>query len=165
MPAPVERNLDDPTFDAAEVARIAGIQDVKTVANWTDRGLVDPYHGSWEWKRGRGRARQYSLRDILTFVLMRDLSDRYEIPIPLGRRICGVVFTEPFTPAKVGYIVVGGVRADRVRIDFFRTPRELARHLGSVPTKSRLVLDTAITFSAAQAEAQKVLSAREARQE
>ena len=89
---------------------------------------------------------------------MKDLSDRYEIPIPLGRRICGVVVSDT-TPDHVGYLVVEHVRAERVRIDFFKTARDLTRYLSSVPTKSRLILNTEITVAAAQAAAEEVLSA------
>jgi hypothetical protein len=146
-------------FDAGEVAAIAGIDYLKMIANWTDRGLVDPYHPPQASKPGRGRARQYAFRDVLTFALMKDLAERYEIPIPLGRRICAVV-VEDLAPARVGYVVVVNVRENRVSIRFFKNSEELARHMASDLMESRLVIDTAALLNQVRSRAMQILADR-----
>ncbi len=146
-------------YSAEEVAAIAGIHDLKMIANWTDRGLVDPYHPLQGLKRGRGRARQYRFRDVLTFALMKTLSERYEIPIPLGRRICAMV-VEDLTPAHVGYVVVANVRANRILIHFFKTLQDLTRHMATDPMEARLIIDTAALLDKVTARATQLITNR-----
>ncbi len=150
-------NWHEPDFAASEVAQIID-EPAKLVANWTDRGLVDPYQ-SWERKRGRGRARQYSLRDILIFAAMKDLSDRYEIPVPLGRRICASAYIDA-TPLGTGYIVVEEVRVERVKTVFYATAKELARHLDATLIKSALILNMAALAAAVASRAKQAMAER-----
>ncbi len=150
-------NWDQPEFAASEVAQIID-EPVKLVANWTDRGLVDPYQ-SWERKRGRGRARHYSLRDILTFAAMKDLSDRYEIPVPLGQRICASALVDA-NPLRTGYVVVEKVRAERVKRVFCRTAEDLVRHLETPPMKSALILNMAALAATVESRAKQAITQR-----
>lgn len=82
--------FDSAQFEAADVAAITGL-DVRTVANWTYRGLCDPYRAPQNRKRGRGRPRIYTIRDLFSFVCMRDLG-RYGIGVPIGKEICRKAF-------------------------------------------------------------------------
>jgi hypothetical protein len=145
------------------VARITGL-DLKMIANWTDRGFADPYQGQWDWRRGRGRARRYTLRDILRFVLMRDLTERYAIPVPLGRRICGAVFSEAFSPEHLGYLVVERVRAEHIVTHWFGDETALAAHLRQDPRKSCLIVNTGATFASATAVLEKLSAEADPRQ-
>ncbi len=151
-------NWDQPEFAASEVAQIID-EPVKLVANWTDRGLVDPYQ-SWERKRGRGRARQYSLRDILTFAAMKDLSDRYEVPVPRGRRICASALVDA-DPLRTGYVVVEKVRvARRVKTVFCAAAEDLVRHLEAPAMKSALILNMAALAATVESRAKQAITER-----
>ena len=152
-------DLDAISFDAGDVARMTGL-DVKTVANWTDRGLADPYQGPAEWRRGRGYARRYSLRDTVRFALMHDLSDRYQIPLPLGRRICGAIFSEAFSQAAPGYLIVQGATANDVGTTWCKDEVALAKTLATYPMKSALVVNAKATLFEVMCAAEKARAAR-----
>jgi MerR HTH family regulatory protein len=98
-------DLDALTFDAAQVARLAGT-DMPTVQTWTTRGITDPYRVGKGFKRGRGRARFYSFRDVLKFYLMAKLRHTYRMPLPRGIDICRMVFGDSFIPDNARFMVV-----------------------------------------------------------
>jgi hypothetical protein len=150
-------DLDKLQFDAAEIAQLAAIKDTKTVANWTDRGVADPYKGPWEWKRGRGVARRYSLRDALRFALLRELVDRLQIPIPLGRRLCLVTFSEGFSPDRSGYTVVDNLKADFAAISSVTEEQLLSRLTTAGPVPC-LVFRPAEIYAEVLSRADKLLT-------
>jgi hypothetical protein len=97
--------LDRKNLQAAHVAEVAGT-DVTTVQTWTSRGMTTQYGLAVRLKRGRGHARMYSLRDALKFALMVRLHQNYRMPLPQGRKICGVVFGDSFEPESARYSIV-----------------------------------------------------------
>ncbi len=93
-------NIDVPRYQVSDVAEAAGVAP-SVVATWASRGLVDPYGTG----RGRGRARLFTVRDVLWFALMRQLAD-LDIPLPSGRKVCQRVFGETFNMSQPGYVLV-----------------------------------------------------------
>jgi|GEM_PF-3516568 len=65
------RNLDVPLFGSAEVASLAQITPSQ-VKNWVDRNFVVP---QGDFHTGRGRKRQYTTRDAVTFAMMGRMTD------------------------------------------------------------------------------------------
>ena len=127
--------LDVLQFSSSDVAVIADIP-VRTVQNWTDRGLADPYRARSEVRRGGGVARRYSLRDALRFYLMARLHRDLRIPLPQGIRICGSAFGDTFNPLKPGVLVLQKSTAVTVGFKWYRNEDELTEFLRHAPTAS-----------------------------
>jgi hypothetical protein len=152
-------NLDVAVFDGVEVAQLAGIDDPKLISNWTDRGFCDPYQAATPRRRGRGKARVYSVRDALKLALMKDLSDRYQVPIPLGTRICAKAF-ETFHPARPGYLIIDRHSDAHLQVLWCGDSAELARQLTGSRAKALLVVNAASPFSEVLARVRVALRAK-----
>src|SRR5205823_4426799 len=97
--------LDKGILGASQIAAIAET-DILNVHTWTTRGFADPY-AKPRIRRGRGRARSYSVRDALRFFLMARLHEQYRTPLPRGFEICELVFAaENFDCGKAAYLVL-----------------------------------------------------------
>ncbi len=105
-------DLDQPRYDVAEVAFLAGIS-VKFASNLTDRGLTDPYRCPEVGRRGRGKARRYCFRDALRFALVAELTERFRLPIAYCRTLCRVAFSDSFSPQNRGFYFVNRLHDDR----------------------------------------------------
>jgi len=105
MSSKAQLELDEALYQAADVAEITGLKP-KTITNWTDRGLGNPYGG----RQGRGRSRLYSGRDLLRFALMRHL-DEVGVAIAAMVRMCNSAFGDSFSPRNARYLVLNANRA------------------------------------------------------
>ena len=126
-------NLDKPLLGAAQVAELANT-DIVNIHTWTTRGFTDPYHTSPRSRRGGGRARSYSIRDVLRFFLMARLHSQYRTPLPQGLHICQSVFGEEnFDPQKAGYLVVEGDPSGVRKVRWYENLKTLEKYLAGEP--------------------------------
>ena len=123
-------DLDKPLLGAAQIAQLANT-DIVNIHTWTTRGFTDPYHSNRRVRRGGGRARSYSIRDALRFVLMARLHSQYRTPLPQGMQICESVFGEEnFNPVHAGYLVVEEDQSGKEgRVVWFENLKTLGQHL------------------------------------
>jgi len=148
-------SIDKPQFNAAQIAELSAI-DLVAVHTWTSRGLVDPYKSAEDLKRGRGRARLYSLRDALAFYLMGRLHKQYRLPLPQGRKICRSIFGSGYSPAKTKFVVLSVSTSLLVATAWCSTEAELAELLLRHPLAT--VLNVGLIWENVSAGAQQFLA-------
>jgi hypothetical protein len=134
--------LDAPLFSLNDVGSLIGVSDIKLLSNWTERGLCDPHAYPGIARRGRGRQRSYSARDVFRFALMKDLAARYAVPVPLGIRICDSVLGN-VDPARSAIFVVERVEINRVTTHCYLDASRLANRLSETSACSVLLINTA----------------------
>jgi hypothetical protein len=145
--------LDEKILSAAQVAQVAET-DITTVQTWTTRGLTEPYGLPGRLKRGRGRARMYSLRDALKFSLMVRLHKSYRTPLPHGIAICRAVFSDSFVPENARYSIVTAT-PESARATWFPNAESVAKHLKN--SRMATVVNVALVFGDTSAAVSKIL--------
>lgn len=138
--------------------RLDSSTDTTTIQTWTTRGITDPYRVGRGFKRGRGRARTYSFRDVLKFNLMTQLHKRYRMPLPRGKDICRMAFGDSFNPekARFGIITATPISAS---VDWTSDEASLIRKLSDSPVE--MVVNVGVIHREMSIAATKLLRDRE----